>query len=339
MQEDVRAARVEIESFVTSQQNTLITDSSPMKQSPGSHLATPNASAKGRRLGSISKSRQVDSECRAESQPPKTLTLKQLRSFIEEIYASKERYDDKCKQSNMPYETMEQHMYTYLNQRYGLKELVVEWATAIVNGVKKHAASANDVVVFGRILRNEIEEEFRFVQMKLRETAEELLLQQLKGRHPLKSDVELGRLLEKKKEKGLREEEWTYIVEYLYNADDAASLSSVVRKQLFLSHSSRPSGAKSDPLIPYDDFVVVLLNFQLANHQRFLEPLVSAFKSVDTDRNGIVDGAEFRRVVLCLREDALEEDINQLLRQIDPLGSQVIVFSRCVPVLANLLTE
>lgn len=55
-------------------------------------------------------------------------------------------------ESNLPRETMEQHMYTYLNQKYGLKSLIVEWATAIINGIKKFNKVDNDVRVFGRIL-------------------------------------------------------------------------------------------------------------------------------------------------------------------------------------------
>ena len=54
-------------------------------------------------------------------------------------------------------------MYTYLNQKYGLKSLIIEWATAIINGIKKFSKTSNDVCVFGRILRNECDEEFRFV--------------------------------------------------------------------------------------------------------------------------------------------------------------------------------
>ena len=33
------------------------------------------------------------------------------------------------------YETMESHMYTFLNKKYGLKNLVIEWANAIVQGI------------------------------------------------------------------------------------------------------------------------------------------------------------------------------------------------------------
>ena len=54
-------------------------------------------------------------------------------------------------------------MYRYLNQKYGLKSLIVEWATAIINGIKKFSKKDNDVCVFGRILQNVCDEEFRFV--------------------------------------------------------------------------------------------------------------------------------------------------------------------------------
>ncbi len=49
------------------------------------------------------------------------LTCKQLKEAIEEIYASKQKCDQKYLEAKLPRETLEQHMYTYLNQKYGLK--------------------------------------------------------------------------------------------------------------------------------------------------------------------------------------------------------------------------
>jgi len=44
------------------------------------------------------------------------------------------------------------------------QNLIIEWATAIVNGIRKFSSDDNDITVFGKILRNECDEEFRFVQ-------------------------------------------------------------------------------------------------------------------------------------------------------------------------------
>lgn len=61
-------------------------------------------------------------------------------------------------------------MYTYLNQRYGLKQLIIEWASSIINGIKKYQKEDNEVNLFGKVLRNEIDEEFRYVQMHVQTT-------------------------------------------------------------------------------------------------------------------------------------------------------------------------
>ena len=51
----------------------------------------------------------------------RVLTIKMLKDFINEIFSSKAEFDIKCRENKMPRETMEQHMYSYLNQKYGLK--------------------------------------------------------------------------------------------------------------------------------------------------------------------------------------------------------------------------
>lgn len=62
----------------------------------------------------------------------KNRTLKQLKDLVQDIYQSKTKFDVKCSETKQPRETMEQFMYTYLNQRYGLKSLIIEWAAAII---------------------------------------------------------------------------------------------------------------------------------------------------------------------------------------------------------------
>jgi hypothetical protein len=68
----------------------------------------------------------------------RSLSLKQLKDTIQDIYSQKIKFDKKCEDSKMPRETMEQFVYTYLNQKYGLKNLIVEQVAAIVNGLVIH---------------------------------------------------------------------------------------------------------------------------------------------------------------------------------------------------------
>lgn len=56
---------------------------------------------------------------------PKSLTINQLKDLMNEIYLSKEKQNLTCKTGGLVMETMENHMYTYLNQKYGLKSISV----------------------------------------------------------------------------------------------------------------------------------------------------------------------------------------------------------------------
>lgn len=289
-----------------------------------------------------------------ESQPrappaigSKVLTQRQLRDCIEEIYASKSKYDIKCAETHLPRETMEQHMYTHLNQKYGLKHIILEWATAIIQGIKKFSAEDNDVAVFGKILRNEIDEEFRFVQRQLKETVHELLRVYVKGKMPLKSDEEINNIVKKKTTGTLLEEEWIDIVKYMYNNEDAVSV--IMRIRDILKQKAQPRrrqavrrGTPADdkpPQIGYAEFLRTLLDFQLEGHERFLSRFVRVFKQHDTDRNGIVNEHEFRLILKTIDPSKSEEEVAGLLDLIDPHNNQLISFSECVTFLSTELVK
>lgn len=161
------------------------------------------------------------------------LSLKQLLTFIDELYESKAKFDVKCREARLPRETMEQHLYTYLNQKYGLKSLIIEWASAVMAAVKRFSEQDNDVAVFGKILRNEIDEEFKIIQRQLKDTVADLLRVYLKGRHPLKSEDEVGKLLQKRIKSFVFEDEWTDIIKYMYNPEDSVHL--IVKCKEFIS--------------------------------------------------------------------------------------------------------
>lgn len=70
---------------------------------------------------------------------------------------------------------METHMYTYLNQKYGLKSLAVEWAMSIVNAIRRYGLDDPEVATFGKILRNQVEENFAHELQKIKQQLHENL--------------------------------------------------------------------------------------------------------------------------------------------------------------------
>lgn len=277
--------------------------------------------------------------------PGRSLSLRQLKEVIEDIYTSKSKFDIKCAESHLPRETMEQHLYTYLNQKYGLKNLILDWAESIIAAIRRYTPEDNDVAVFGKILRNEVDEEFRFVQRQLKETVADLLRVYLRGKFPAKTDEEINQLLRKRTNGFVNEEEWVDIVKYMYNADDAMNVIVKVREAAVdpnvppkkISARRVDTEPRRQAVIHYSDFVKVLLDFQLSGHDRFLAKFVKLFRQYDTDKNGIVNENEFRALLRAIDPNKTEDEMNQLLDLIDPHNNQLITFSECVTFLSSEL--
>ena len=152
------------------------------------------------------------------------ISLKTLKDFINELYLSKSQYDVKCQQFKLPKETLEEHMYTFLNKKYGLKNLIIEWAKNVILGIKYYSKKDSIVLLFGKIMRNEQEEDARFIIQKVSESIEELLLYYIKRQNPLKLVNEINKIFERKKKTELFEEEWKGIIYSIYEKEEAGEI-------------------------------------------------------------------------------------------------------------------
>ncbi|CAK60189.1 unnamed protein product (macronuclear) [Paramecium tetraurelia] len=276
----------------------------------------------------------------------RNLTLKQLKDVINEIYESKQKFDQKCSDSKLPRETMEQHMYTFLNQKYGLKNLIIEWATSIINSLKKYSADDNDIAVFGKILRNECDEEFRFVQTQVKNTMQELLKMYLRGKHPLKHQAEIKEMLNQRINGQLYEEEAVDIIKYMYNQEDSELLLDKLKQYYIVPQKPNDRRLtreeqlmllqeKDRYKLEYQVFQKIILDFQLKSHEKYLKKFIVIFKEMDTDLNGIIDENEFRNLIDVLNFDAEDLDIQRYLNIVDPYSHQQITFSQCVTLFSS----
>lgn len=266
----------------------------------------------------------------------RALTLKQLKDFIDQIQASKEKYDTKCKELGLPRETMEMHTYSYLNNRFGLKQIIVETAASIIKGLDKYKMEDNDVAVFAKVFRNEIDEEFHRVQRQIKDTVVDLLRIHLKGKMRLKGDDVITEQLREKMAGLLTEDEWSNIVKYMYNAEDSATLSNLIHDsahdelvQAGPAASERPTDA-----ISYQGLVRLLLDFQLRGHDRFLMRFRSLFRACDTDSDGVLTDDQFRTLALKVSPSRDDSEVLALLETVDPANTKRVTFSDAVGVLS-----
>ena len=120
-------------------------------------------------------------------------------------------------------------MYTYLNQRYGLKSLIVEWAAAIINGVKTYVREDHDVSLFAKILKNECDESFRFIQAHVKETLIALVKTMLKEKYQHKTESDIQKMLDNVQKGRIEESMWIKIIEKMYDESDQMLLEEAMR--------------------------------------------------------------------------------------------------------------
>lgn len=293
-------------------------------------------------------------------------TLKMMKDTIYEIYNSKVEFNKKCDDNQQPRETMEQHMYTFLNHKYGLKSIIIEWATNIINGIRNFSAEDTEVLLFGKILRNELEEDARLFLPMLKTNISNLLVMILKRQYPFKLMSDITNMKNQKMNGTLTGEESKEIVYNLYDEQDANYLEGRIneiieknKENIMMSSSPMTFYSKkkkmtrdemilleqqkeeSSNCILFRDFLKLLHEFQIKAREKYLKNFVLLFKRVDQDNNGILNEEEFIQFVQSLNvySENFEGNVGRLLSIIDPYSNKQITFSECVSLFSTELIE
>lgn len=265
----------------------------------------------------------------------RSLTLQQLKEHITAIYESKAKFDKKSSDAQLPRETMEQHMYTYLNQKYGLKHLIVDHASAIIKSINVYADKDNDVEVFGKIIRNEIDEEFRFVQQQIKNTVSDLLKMFLKEKYGRKTDAQIQSIFNKRVAGELNEDEWKELIKYMYDHDDAISL--IEKVLLFIREQPQTGENETEGKILYNDLLKILLEFQLRQHELYIAPFLQKFSKADEDHTGVLNEGQFISLARSIDSSFTKTEIETMINKADPNKRGLVTFSDIVTLLSKEL--
>ena len=247
------------------------------------------------------------------------LSFKQTKDFIDEIYVSKSKFDQKCNEGRQALETLQQYMMTYLITKYGLKSLANEWLAALDKAIPKYSYDI-DVLLFGKTLRNEVNEDFNIVFKQVREASVEVLRQYFKTKQPFTPEKSLKLLVEQKKNAELDEEEWAIIVRTLHEVQDQEEVFKVVVQKIWDNNLS--ANPRKKKLIHFNDLMQILLEFQLNSHEEFLRPILPIIRQ--HEYNGTLNHESFKELML---ELSLETEKTRYLKMLDPNNTNVITIS------------
>lgn len=301
-------------------------------------------------------------------------TKKMLKDIIYNIYNSKNNFNNKCIENKLPKETMEEYMYTYFNYKYGLKNMVIEWATIIINGIKTYSYIDNEICLFGKILRNDLDESCQYIMPKIKKNLEETIIKIFKKEYGLKSNEEIIDYKNKLIKNRLPLNIVQLILDNNYTQDEQEKLLQKITKLVnefknrtvnneFVDNISFNLNSinnkenrfynklsrielnqklleKENELnsISFDELVNIFHELEINKKENYLRPFVYAFKKIDEDSDGIINESQFINLVKdlnILEEKNFDNLLNELLNLIDPYGYKKFIFTDCVEVFSS----
>ncbi len=245
----------------------------------------------------------------------RVLAKNTLIELINDIYKNKIISDKKNMENKIPKFTMEQHLFNYLKSKYGLKKLIVEWSIKILNGIKLYSKENAEICLFGLLLRNELDENYSIqILKKIKETVKKLIKEIINNIKKYENIINGNNYMD--------ETLWKTIVNILYK-DDPKLIEQLIQKiEDFIENKIEnveiliQMGKK----ILFNDFLNLIIMFNLNLRKNYLENLVEMFREVDEGRYGIINGEGFVEIIQRANlydQNDIESKVQKLLELVD----------------------
>ena len=288
----------------------------------------------------------------------RVFTLKMMKEIISNMYTTKIAFDKKCVINKQPKQTMEEYMYIYLNQKYGLKNMVIEWATNIINGIRTFSSEDTEISLFGKILQNELEESCHLLINNLKENINTILISILKSENPYKDEYEINIMKNKLIKGEIPPEKTQQIIENLCDEKGRGVLFEKINTQinnkrtLMMKNNSIKGKYTREEMnkiiynkqnecnfVQYDFLLDICLEYQIKLHIKYLKPFVKLFQSIDTNRDGILDEEQFVHLIKNMNifeEQNIVQIVEEFLNNLDPYGYKRVTFSEIVELFTKI---
>ena len=268
------------------------------------------------------------------------LNLNNLLDIINQTYKIRYNRIEKEKGGFYNKGTIEQDLYAYLKSKYGLKNLIIEWNMNILSSIQAYYKINGEVFLFALLLKNELDEESIEILNKIKSTVNNIL--------NIVYDYNINKIGNIKQNKEfINENEWKAISACLYSDDDFLKEKFIneVSKYIYSLIKRKDLIEKTGQKILFEDFINLLIIFNMKLRKMYLHNLYVLFSKEDTKNIGIINTDNFKQIIInsgiIKDEQKLEDVIEKLIEVVDVEGTGQITFSDSVQCLdkLDLITE
>lgn len=260
----------------------------------------------------------------------KSLTLKHLLFFIQDIYKYKNEFDSKYNKENINKITLEKIIYLYISSKFESNNIKI--FSVIIESIMKYSQINNDVALFGKILRNECNEDFVSIQEEIKSLIHKYSMEAAKiydetrvnkgNDHSKKNIRKENRNINDSK---ITDKKWKYIFK---NLIDKFSDNLLISQNLALIEKNY-----NNSFIDNSKCLNLILDSILKAHEKDIEKYTDLFKSFDKDNDGIISYDDFNLIITHLKLNILEIQEKLLKNNAFQEKSPMITYSAFIKLL------
>ena len=231
-----------------------------------------------------------------------TIPLNEFIILINSIYESKEKEEKINLEKGQPQETLEHHIYTYLTRKYGVKHIVIEKAFSIFSSLRKYSNINSDVLLFAKIIRNDIDESSKDFSNEIKKNLDKLLYNK-------KIDDDIIKIISNS----------------FYCNDNNT-------KNLFLNKIY--SIKEKNKIINIEDIYNIILELEIKERNIYLKNFRTLFRRVDTDSDGTINSYD-TSILFGLIYDEIKNDFGNdgynIKNKNDFVNNLMKIFNHYIP--------
>jgi hypothetical protein len=250
------------------------------------------------------------------------MTLNELRAFIQHLFRSKLEHDTANAAAQLPPETVEQHLYTFMYARTNSDDDVKRRVSRVFRSVKALCRENLDIEVFSMILKNEVEEQYWSTFHSQKAAVLEAVAKQ-RPRTNTRGDL------------FLTEDQARQVI--LALAPNSKSEKFVKIQQLIARALIRDESQVDSYLISPEALGNEILRYYVSAHVVSIRPIVSAFHRFDANRAGVIDASQFLAMASEVFPNVTHSTTLQQLSHIaDPYCNNVVTLSDAIRALGSV---
>ena len=208
------------------------------------------------------------------------IPLNDFLGLINNIYKSKEKEEKINSEKKQPQETLEHHIYTFLTRKYGVKHIVIEKAFSIFSSLRKYSNTNSDILLFAKIIRNDIDESSRLFSLEIKKNLEKFLMNKI------------------------IDEDLIKIISNSFYCDDNDNKNFFMKKIIEIKKNKEKE-------ISVEDIYNIILEIEIKKRNFFLKNFKILFKRIDTDSDGIINSYDTSILFGIIYEEIKNDLINE----------------------------